>query len=138
MPENRIIVSGSRTWRNREVIRDAMVKAYEEYPEHEPVLVYGKHWEGADDIAEDFAMEWGWHLDPYPADWSLYGPAAGPIRNTFMVRDGANRVIVCLNWCEKPDCPRLAERGPHYTHGSEHLWDYAKGAGIPVWEFFHG
>jgi hypothetical protein len=39
---------------------------------------------GADLFAAEIAREWGWLVEPYPANWDKHGKAAGPIRNREM------------------------------------------------------
>jgi hypothetical protein len=39
---------------------------------------------GADKLGEKFANEFGFHVERFPANWDLYGKAAGHIRNEQM------------------------------------------------------
>jgi len=48
--------------------------------------------QGADRLAEKYAQEKGIPLQVFPADWSRYGRAAGPIRNEEIVKN-ANALI---------------------------------------------
>lgn len=50
---------------------------------------------GADGLAERYAAEFGYHFTPYPADWKQYGKSAGPIRNSEMIKSGAE---VCIGF----------------------------------------
>jgi len=43
---------------------------------------------GADTLARDWAQMMGIPVDPFPADWDLFGERAGAIRNARMLRDG--------------------------------------------------
>ncbi len=40
---------------------------------------------GADKLAASVALEFGFDVHPYPADWDKHGDAAGPIRNRQML-----------------------------------------------------
>ncbi len=114
----RIIVTGSRNWTNRDLIRRALrVEMLFDKPENVTV-VHGDA-RGADRIAGEVAKELGMNVEEYPADWKQYGKKAGPIRNQKMVDLGAD---VCLAF------PMSDSRG---------TWDCmtrAERAGIPVAE----
>jgi hypothetical protein len=73
---------------------------------------------GVDRAARNWAEATpGAEVEPHPADWDRHGRAAGPIRNSEMVKSGAN-------WC-------LGFPSP----GSRGTWDCirkAADAGIPV------
>jgi hypothetical protein len=51
----------------------------------------GKAYEGADEIAHDVALEFGWRLWPFPVtpeEWRRIGRSAGPLRNQRMFDEG--------------------------------------------------
>lgn len=50
---------------------------------------------GADGLTERYAAEFGYPFKPYPADWKKYGRSAGPIRNSEMVKSGAE---ICIGF----------------------------------------
>lgn len=50
---------------------------------------------GADGLAERYAFEFGYDFTPYPADWKKNGKSAGPIRNSEMLKSGAE---VCIGF----------------------------------------
>lgn len=102
----RILVTGSRMWSNVPLLAaslDAAAAGHDhvtlihgrcdprntdgervpwelalKYPDDGPYL-------GADWHAHHHALGHGWKIEPYPANWSLYGNGAGPIRNQRMV-----------------------------------------------------
>lgn len=88
----RILVTGSRDWVDESVIYDALLEAVENVSE-DVVLVSGACPTGADRIAEMFAESQGWTVERHFADWETHGRKAGPIRNSQMVRKGADIVI---------------------------------------------
>jgi hypothetical protein len=49
------------------------------------VIIHGGA-RGADRIAGEVAMALGFVIRVYPADWVIHGKAAGPIRNSEMLR----------------------------------------------------
>jgi len=80
----RILVTGSRRWTDRKVIRDAIMQA----AGHDvlcPMILHGNQ-KGADTIAGEVAA---WHGFPelaVRAHWAYYGgKEAGPIRNDWLL-----------------------------------------------------
>lgn len=117
----RVLITGSRDWTDQFLIQYAL-----DYIDHKartasfPVactLVVGKC-RGADQIGEEIARRLGWEIDPFPANWSQHGAAAGPLRNQEMVDSGAD---VCVAF------PLGASRGTRDCIAR------ARAAGIPVW-----
>jgi hypothetical protein len=113
----RVLVTGSRTWTDRQVIADAL-------REHCPpgtVLVTGACPRGADALAEQLWREGGGQTERHPADWSA-GRSAGMARNAAMVAAGA---AVCLAF--------IRDNSP----GASHTADLADRAGTPVHRYDH-
>lgn len=116
----RILVTGSRLWSNRELVRKAL---FDEGVKISPkgtkwsdiTLVHGAA-KGLDTLAAEVAEELGMQIEPYPADWSTFGKAAGPRRNSVMVASGADVALAfplgrslgtrnCMRLCEKAGIP---------------------------------
>ena len=85
----RVLVTGSRSWWDRRVIRDALA----EFWSSDVVLVSGACPSGADALCEACWRHWGGRVERHPADWGRFGRRAGFQRNEDMVRLGAD---VCL------------------------------------------
>lgn len=88
----RILITGSRDWTEEKLI----YKALNYYHSHNPMphtLVSGCCPTGADQMAEEIALDLGWTVEQHPAEWDRYGKAAGPLRNQEMVNRGAD---LCL------------------------------------------
>lgn len=103
----RILVTGSRTWTDRDTIRHALTGLWRK---HGPniTLVHGHCPRGADTIAHQWALDNTRNrvtAEPHPADWQRFGRAAGHIRNTRMVRLGAD---ICLALARKASIPTFA------------------------------
>ena len=67
--------------------------------ETEKVTVISGHCRGADQLGERYAKESGTLLKVFPAEWTKYGKAAGPIRNSEMVSylsSFSKRVVVAF------------------------------------------
>lgn len=75
-----ILITGSRNWDDRDLIKSALLP----YAKKRVLLIHGDC-RGADKIAGDVAEELEFQISASPADWKLYGRAAGPIANREMV-----------------------------------------------------
>lgn len=91
----RVLVTGSRNWRNVEMVEDAIrdaVRTLGAHP-HDVVLVHGDA-QGLDRIASGAASRMGMQCESHPAQWNRDGRAAGVHRNTRMVALGADITLV--------------------------------------------
>lgn len=125
----RILVTGSRTWDDRDQIVSALAEFITDKAGIIPpvdgledvTLVHGACPNGADEIANQVGILWerayGLKIERHPANWDAYGRRAGFVRNADMVALGAN---VCLAFI------RDGSRGASMTA------DLADKAGIPV------
>ena len=93
MTTPRILVCGNRDWACKRTIAYWMRIARNTLNIWPPTLIHGACGKkdkdgrvilGADLFAAEIAREWGWNIEPYPADWDANGNAAGPIRNREM------------------------------------------------------
>jgi hypothetical protein len=87
----RLLVTGSRDWSDV----DAVVRELEVVQAHEgeQVVLVSGNCRGADLIAEDIAVKFGWMIERHPADWKTHGKRAGFIRNGEMVELGADYCV---------------------------------------------
>lgn len=115
----RILVTGSRNWTDAETIRHAIFRELYEMkcPHNLAALIHGVCPTGADSIADEYATAFGMHVVRHPANWMLYGNAAGFRRNAEMVQAGAD---VCLAF--------IKDR----SRGASMTADLAERAGIPT------
>jgi len=138
----RLLITGSRTWTDRETMRNALLCWFDE----DMTLISGHCPDGADRMAEELWARFlhmsvmdailTERIEIHPADWQLHGKAAGFRRNAEMVARNPFACLAFACWCEKEECkPHFP---PHYTHGTQHCMDRAHGAGIPVHEFIQG
>ena len=129
----RILVTGSRVWRDKIAILNALMEAFARESTTWPItIVHGgqKRWDkktqtwiGADYLADEIAKEIGLEVDPHPVtpeEWDTIGKKAGPLRNKRMVDTLNPLTDVCLAF------PLGESRG---TRGCMAL---AEEAGIPV------
>lgn len=108
----RIIVTGPRDFADRALVRLTLDNLLDEYGLF--ILVHGDCETGADATAAWWAAFNDVPTEPYPADWQQYGRAAGPIRNSWMVKMGAD---LCVTFVPPGgltqgtgDCLRKAEK----------------------------
>jgi hypothetical protein len=89
----KVLISGDRDWVNEARIKGILwrlkAKGYDTIIEGEA--------RGADSIARDVGKSLGFIIDPYPAKWDIYHKAAGPIRNTQMLKEGKPELIVAFH-----------------------------------------
>lgn len=115
----RILITGSRTWLDRNVIHRAISEwVRDNVPQNEvTIVVHGDNPKGADRMAKEFAEAMWWlEPEPHPADWS-WGKAGGNYRNQDMVDLGAD---VCLAFNRND------------SSGTKDCVKRARAAGIPV------
>ncbi|MFJ8727729.1 DUF2493 domain-containing protein [Streptomyces sp. NPDC093269] len=140
----RVLVTGSRTWADRQAIADALLDAWHDAtqtisPDVRFIVVHGDCPQGADRIAKQWAMDNGLAHEPHPADWSApctdacspnashrktsrrhgdYCPMAGHNRNQRMVDRGADLVLAFHrnNSSGTADCIRRARRAGIPVH----------------------
>ena len=86
--EIRIIVAGTRTFSDYELLRNKLDNFISElnqkYPGKQVAIITGAA-KGADQLGSLYARSHNIPLKEFPADWNTYGRAAGPIRNQQML-----------------------------------------------------
>lgn len=126
--QNRILVTGSRDWKNVLQMSMALRDAWWFLNcRTDVVLVHGDA-RGADRMAAKLWEKRGLTTDPHPANWKQYGKRAGFIRNQEMVDLGA---ILCLAFFVADAPPGE----PPNNRGTLDCSVRAKDAGIAVWDF---
>lgn len=132
----RILVTGSRTWDDKDFIWNALDVLLAEF--RHVVIVHGACPKGADAIAQ------GWvrhqlvngsgaqvRAERHPADWQHHGKAAGFRRNAEMVQLGADVCLAFIRDGSKgaSNCADLAERAGIETR----RFEYYSISEEPVW-----
>lgn len=87
----RVLCCGDRNWTDREVIRQELLKL-----PPDTVIIEGEA-RGADRISREVAVEMGLQIMPFPADWTRYGRAAGPIRNHQMLVEAQPQLVLAFH-----------------------------------------
>lgn len=111
----RVLVTGSRTWRAPEQICAALDALLAQHADM--VVVHGACKEGADAVADRWAIRNWVSVERHPAEWRRYGRSAGYRRNAEMVALGAD---VCLAFIRNDSA------------GATHCADLADKVGIPT------
>lgn len=87
MEKFRVIVAGGRDFNDYTLLREKLDFYLRKLSStHEIVIICGKA-RGADSLGEQYAIEHGYSVDAYPADWVKHGKSAGYIRNTIMAEN---------------------------------------------------
>lgn len=92
----RILVCGGRDFADRDLLFAALdaITPRTEPDEHgndmpkDVTIIHGKCPTGADSFADDWAVVNWCGLETFKADWDRHKRAAGPIRNSLMLKDG--------------------------------------------------
>lgn len=119
----RLLITASRTWDDVATLR-AVLDGYADRYGARLVVVHGHCPDGGDAIADAWYVErYGREPERHPADWSLHGRAAGPIRNSAMVSTRPDECLAFLRDGSRgtADCAGKAER-----------------AGIPTTRYLYG
>jgi len=108
----RIIIAGSRTCTDMEVLNKAIIVSGVI-----PTVVLSGKARGADTLGEQWATINGISVEPYPADWEQFGKAAGSIRNQQMA-DNAEGLIALWDGKSKgtKDMIQRARRNKLWVH----------------------
>ena len=109
-----ILVCGDRNWNDAIPINNALLQ----YDAKVDIIIHGGA-RGADSIAGYVAKQLGFQVRVFPANWDLYGRAAGPIRNRQMLN-------------EKPDLVLAFHSDIERSKGTKNMVMIARKAGVRV------
>ena len=116
MDDYRVIIAGSRSFSNYELLREHCIFMLHEKMRTHRVIIVSGHAHGADTLGERFAKEQGLTIELHPAKWRALGKAAGMIRNAEMAR--ASDALIAF-WDRK-------------SSGTAHMISFAKRRGLEV------
>lgn len=113
----RIIIAGGRSFSDYKLLKDKLDYYLRDKVRqgYEIIIISGTA-NGADKLGEKYAMERGYKIERYPADWNKYGKAAGYRRNVQMSQI-ANACVVFWDGI---------------SPGSKHMIDIATNKGLPL------
>ena len=116
MDDYRVIIAGSRSFSNYELLREHCLSLLQEKMRTHRVIIVSGHAHGADTLGEMFAKEQGLTVELHPAKWRALGKGAGMIRNAEMAR--ASDALIAF-WDGK-------------SRGTAHMISFAKRRGLEV------
>jgi len=119
----RILVCGDRNWTDKKGVFEIL--DFYTHTFGEKAYIIEGFARGADKMAGEWAAARNAPLEEFPADWVKYGRAAGPIRNSQMLREG------------KPDMVLAFHDDLEKSKGTADMVRRAKGAGLPVRLYYH-
>ena len=90
----RVIIAGSRTFANYEMLESVMDRLLQNITE--PIQVVCGKARGADTLGEMYAHDRGYDVRYFPADWEAHGKSAGYRRNEAMA-DNADALVAFWN-----------------------------------------
>ena len=86
MTDYRVIIAGSRSFNDYELLRERCLSILQEKMRTNRVIIVSGHARGADSLGERFANEFSLSFELHPAKWRLLGKAAGMVRNAEMAK----------------------------------------------------
>ena len=90
----RIIVAGCRNYTNYEEAKEFIDFCISNIRKEHTLIFLSGGCTGADALGEKYALENGFKLERYPAEWKKYSKAAGPKRNKFMAN--LSDYVICF------------------------------------------
>jgi hypothetical protein len=85
--QRRILICGDRNWKDYAAIYNCLCEL-QLVDQDTPLVVIEGEASGADSLAAQAAREQSMQVLAFPADWTAYGRAAGPIKNKQMLDEG--------------------------------------------------
>lgn len=124
--ELRIIVTGSRGFKNYDLLRDTLMD-YLDFMDDKDVVdnpsqvkfISGTA-KGADTLGEQFAYTYEYDVIRFPADWNTYGKSAGYRRNAEMAKYASETYGVLFAFWDGQ------------SRGTKHMIDLAKRYGLEI------
>ena len=82
----RVIIAGGRDFNDYNRLKRNVTHKLSNIANDEIIIVCGEA-RGADSLGKQLAIEMGWEVASYPADWDKWGKAAGYKRNEQMAQN---------------------------------------------------
>lgn len=90
----RIVVAGSRDYNDYAQAEKFIDLCIKDIPEEYKLVFVSGTCRGADKLGERYAINHGYRLECYPAEWDLFGKSAGPVRNYYMAE--ISDMVICF------------------------------------------
>lgn len=111
----KIVVAGCRNYNNYAEAKEFIDICISNIRRKFQIVFISGGCTGADALGERYAIENGFEIEKYPADWATYGRKAGPLRNKLMAEKcdyvicfwdyeskGTRSMIECAQRLNKP------------------------------------
>lgn len=82
----KIIIAGSRSFDDYDLLQSSCDRIIKEANIDSEIVIVSGTAKGADRLGERYAVDRGYDIKKFPADWDMYGKAAGYKRNAVMAR----------------------------------------------------
>ena len=112
----KVVIAGCRDYNNYDEAKEYIDFCLSRIRKISDIIIISGCASGADALGERYAVENGFIIEKYPADWQKYGKSAGPRRNLQMAE--ACDFVICF-WDGK-------------SRGTRSMIEYAKQCGKPV------
>lgn len=106
----RVIIAGSRSFQDYDLLCQHADKMLARVRQDHKIIVVSGGAHGADELGELYAVNRGYEIKAFSADWDRYGKSAGYIRNEEMAR---NADALIAFWDGQ-------------SHGTKHMIDLAE------------
>lgn len=90
----KVIIAGSRNFADYTRLRYECDRLLADKNATHNIIIISGTANGADKLGERYALEHGYELKRFEADWEHYGKSAGPIRNNQMAREAD--LVICF------------------------------------------
>ncbi len=95
-----VIVAGSRKFQDYEYLEKVLNKLLADFKNENEITIITGAANGADRLGSEFAINNGYELKEFPADWSKYGNVAGFVRNKqmidYLITTDGNKMLVAF------------------------------------------
>jgi hypothetical protein len=119
----KLLVCGGRDFADRQLVELALTSAMIHGGCEQIICGYDPsdvRYQGADQLAYEWAQEQDFPCRVFPADWNRYGRSAGPRRNSEMAKDGPD------------ECVAFPRADGKWGHGTLDMIAKAERAGVKI------
>lgn len=112
----RVVIAGSRDYTNYKEAKEYIDFCISNIRKENKIIIVSGGAKGADALGERYAIQNGFEIERYLADWDTYGKSAGPRRNKKMAE--VSDFVICF-WNGQ-------------SRGTKSMIEYANKCGKPV------
>ncbi len=90
----KVVIAGCRDYNNYDEATGYIDYCLSHIMSENDIIIVSGCASGADALGERYALENGFEIERFPAEWGKYGRSAGPIRNRKMAE--AADIVICF------------------------------------------